>query len=124
MPRGSNNPKSVLTGEGTVPVQSELAGFEQKRVPQIETWAAKYDAKRELANGIAGEMKSIELKLREAMHAHESEIDHQESEDGGEELVYKRGDFNVVVKRGKEKVNVKIGEKSQGDVPTDAGGDA
>lgn len=109
--------REVLSGENTTPVQGELAGFEQKRVPAIERWAAKYDQTRESINGLTEELKNREFKLREAVHEHEAEVDHQESEDGDELLIYKRGDVNVVVKRGKEKVNVKIGEKLKGEPP-------
>jgi len=112
-------PRAILTGEGTTEVQGEFAGFEQKRVQAIETWAAKYDAKREECAARDGELKNFELKLREAMHGNEDKVDHQESEDGDKILVYKRGDYNIVVKRGKESVNVKIKEKSKGDAPTE-----
>jgi hypothetical protein len=115
MPKDKNKPKEILTGEGTTPVQGELAGFEQKRVQVIENWAAKFDAKRELINGLKGELANIELKLREAVHANADKVDQQKDPDGGELLVYKRGDINVVVKRGKETVNVKVGETSKGD---------
>jgi hypothetical protein len=99
--------------------QTELAGFEQEKVATIEKWAAKFDQHRETRNGITEEMDNAEFKLREAMHANESKVDHQKSEDGDELLVYKPGDYNVVVKRGKEKVNVKIGEKSKGEEPSE-----
>lgn len=97
--------------------QIDLAGFEQKKIAAIEKWAAKFDSLREARQGVGDEMDNAEFKLREAMHAADSEVDHQESEDGDSLLVYKRGDYNVVVKRGKEKVNVKIGDNSKGVQP-------
>ncbi len=112
-------PREVLSGENTIPVQAEIPGFEQKKITAVERWAAKYDAKREIINGLEGELSNIDLKLREAMHENEKDVDHQQSEDGDRLLVYKRADYNIVVKRGKEKVNVKIGEKSKGDAPAE-----
>lgn len=97
--------------------QQEIEQFAQKKIQAIERWAGKYDETRETINGLDGELENHALKLREAMHANEDAVDHQESPDGETLLVYKRGDVNVVVKRGKEKVNVKIGEKSKGAPP-------
>ena len=117
-------PKAVLSGENTVPVQGEIPGFEQKRIPKIETWAAKFDAKRELINGLKGEQENCALKLREAFHENEEFVDKQETADGGVELVYKRGDWNISVTRGSEKVKVKVKEASKGDEPLEVDGDA
>ena len=94
--------------------QQVLGGFEQKKIAAIERWAAKYDATRETINGLEGELENHALKLREAVHANEDAVDKQENDDGDKLLVYRRGDINVVVKRGKEKVNVKIADKSKG----------
>jgi hypothetical protein len=104
-------------------VQEEIPGFEQKRIPAIERWASKYDDKRETINGLEGELANIELKLRETVHANEADVDQQQSEDGDQLFVYKRPGFNVVVKRGKEKVNVKLGDKQKGDVPPEDQGE-
>lgn len=118
-PRRSTKPsRSVITdNERTVPTQGELAGFEQKRVAKIETWAAKADDTRAAINGLKEELANREFKLREAMHENADLVDKQSSEDGDQLLVYKRGDFNITVKRGKETVNYKVGEKSKGDEP-------
>jgi hypothetical protein len=118
-PRRTSKPRREIIATdapNTVAVQSEIPGTEQKKIEEIETYASKYEAKRAIINGLQDELTNIEFKLREAMHEHEDEVDKQESEDGDKLLVYKRGDYNVVVKRGKEKVNVKIKDASKGDV--------
>lgn len=126
-PRRTSRPRREVIATdapNTVAVQGEIPGFEQQRVADIETWAGKFDEKRAIINGLEGELENVEMKLREAMHANAELLDKQESPDGDKLLVYKRGDFNVVVKRGKEKVNVKIKEKSQGDAPVEDAEDA
>jgi hypothetical protein len=96
--------------------QEAFAGFDQKRIPAIERIASKFDEKRALVGGLKGEMDNHEFKLREAMHANEKELDKQQGADGETLLVYKRGDFNVVVKT-KESLNVKIKAGSSGAEP-------
>ena len=116
-------PKAILTGEGTIPVQGELKGFEHKRIPALERWADKFNDAREAMNGCKGEMENYALKIREVAHANADKLDHQEAEDGSEELVYKRADYNVVVKKGKETVNVKVKDASKGAPPEGDGAD-
>lgn len=92
------------------------SGFEQRRIPAIERVASKFDEKRAIIGGLNDEKDNLEFKLREVMHANETELDKQASADGETLLVYKRGDFNVVVKT-KESLNVKIRADSKGAEP-------
>jgi len=108
--------REILTGEGTTPVQGEIPGTERKRIRAIENAASKADAKRSIINGLSDELKNLVAKLSEKMHEHEAELDHEENDKGEKVIVYKRGDFNVVVKY-KESVNYKIKGESTGDVP-------
>lgn len=87
--------------------------FQQEKVAQIERWAIKYDEFREQYNGIKESMENAGFKLTEAMHANAEKIERATTEDGGEELRYQRGDVKCSVKRGKEKVNVRVGEKTK-----------
>lgn len=96
--------------------QDTIPGFEQKRIAAIERVASKFDEKRALIGGLNDEKDNLEFKLRETMHANEAELDRQEGADGETLLVYKRGDFNVVVKT-KESLNVKIKADSKGAEP-------
>lgn len=98
------------------PKQEDM--FPQKKINAIEKWADKFDEKRALIAGLTGERDNAELKLREAMHSNEDALDVQSDPATGEKiLVYKRGDYKVVVKQGKEVVNVKIKDASK-DAPT------
>lgn len=97
--------------------QAVIEQFSQPKIAMIEKWAGKYDAIREEINEKGEALDNAEFKLRELMHQFEADVDKRPTDDGGIELVYKRADFNVVVKRGKEKVNVKIKEASKGDEP-------
>ncbi len=94
--------------------QTEIPGFEQDRIPAIERAANKADAKRSIIGGLNDELDTLEYKLSEAMHANEDKLDKQEDTKGIELLVYKRGDFNIVIKK-KESVNYKIKEASKGE---------
>lgn len=97
--------------------QIPMEGFEQVKIPAIERWAAKYDEKRSIIDGLETELANAEFKLAEEMHANADKLDHQQGKNGVQMLVYERNDFRVIIKGGKEKVNVKIGEKSKGAEP-------
>lgn len=98
------------------PKQDDM--FPQKKIATVEKWADKVQEKRELIAGLKDEKRNAEFKLVEAIHANEASLDQQKSEDGDTLLIYKRGDYTVIAKRGKEKVNVKIGAESKPE-PTD-----
>lgn len=97
------------------PTQEDLPGFKQNRIPQIERWANKFDAHRETIQGLTDEMKTYEFKLREVMHQNEEQLDKDTDSEGVVTLVYKRADYNIKTKTGKERVNVKIGDKAKGE---------
>ncbi len=99
--------------------QDSIPGFEQKRVQAIERAASKADEKRAIIGGLSGELENLEYKLSEAMHANEAELDRQQGPNGEELLVYKRGDFNIKIKK-TEKVNYKIKAASKGEEPESA----
>jgi hypothetical protein len=110
----AGRPKEILTGGNTVAVQGEIPGTERKRITAIEDAAAKADTKRSLIGGLGDELKNLVAKLSEVMHEHEGELDQEENEKGERVIVYKRGDFNVVVKYS-ETVNYKVRQESKGD---------
>jgi hypothetical protein len=113
-------PKEILTGEGTVAVQGEIPGTERPRITAIEDAVARADAKRTLVNGLDDELKNLVAKISEAMHENEADLDHEENDKGEKVIIYKRGDFNVVVKYS-ESVNYKVKRESKGDVPAGGG---
>jgi hypothetical protein len=107
--------REVLTGEGTKAVQSEIPGTEQERIGALERQADKLQEKRDIVAGLQDEMANIEFKIREIAHEHEAKLQVEDDpKTGGRNLVYRRGDYNIVVKQGKETVNVKIREASRG----------
>ena len=65
------------------------------------------------------ELKNLVAKISEQMHLKEAELDVEENEKGERMLIYRRGDFKVVVKY-KESVNYKIKAESQGDIAEEA----
>jgi hypothetical protein len=95
--------------------QAEM--FEQGKVKTIEKWADVFDEKRALIAGLAQERDNAEFKLAEAMHANADKVDRQQGPHGEAMLVYVRGDYKVVVKQGKETVNVKIKDAAKGTEP-------
>jgi hypothetical protein len=108
-------PKSILTGEGTVPVQAEIPGTEQERIPAIETAADKFDAANRLLKGLKDEAANAQAKLVETMHLHEAGL----SKDGEGTMAYVRGDYRIVVSQ-KESIKVTIA-KAKGPEGDDAG---
>lgn len=79
--------------------------FPQKRIPAIESAQLAADEKRAeieaqqvIVDGLAEELKPLEAELREVMHKYEGQIDQQKSEKGELQLIYRRGDYDVVVK--------------------------
>jgi hypothetical protein len=103
MPRGSNEPKSVLTGHNTVPVQAEIPGTEQEKVPAIERAANKYDETRRTWQGLGEELQNHKAKLVETVRLHADKL--QKDSDGT--LAYVRGDYKITVGQ-KETLKVKI----------------
>lgn len=104
-------------------IQEEIPGTERKRIPAIERAASKADEKRTIINGLNDELTNLVAKLSEVMHANEEQLDHEENEKGEKVIVYKRGDYKVVVKH-KESVNYKVKKASQGGEPgEDEGGE-
>lgn len=99
---------------------SQTEMFEQKKVRTIETWIDKADETRSMINGLKATLKNQEFKLAEVMNANENDVDHQVSDDGDHLLIYKRGDYTAVVKRGKLKVNYKRASDSKGEPPAEA----
>jgi len=94
--------------------QTEIPGTERKRIHAIERAAAKADEKRTIINGLNDELSNLVAKLSEVMHANEDQLDQEENEKGEKVIVYKRGDYKVVVKY-KESVNYKIKKASKGE---------
>lgn len=94
--------------------QTEIPGAERKRIPAIERAAGKADEKRSVINGLNDELSNLVAKLSEVMHANEEQLDHEENDKGEKVIIYKRGDYKVVVKY-KESVNYKIKKASKGD---------
>jgi xanthine dehydrogenase molybdopterin-binding subunit B len=90
--------------------QTEM--FEQGKIPTIEKYADVFDEKRALIAGLTGERNNAELKLAEAMHKNADKV----QKEGGD-LIYVRGDYKVIVKQGKETVNVKIKDAAKGTEP-------
>jgi len=96
--------------------QTEIPGTERRRIRSIENAASKADAKRSIINGLEDELKNLVAKISEQMHLKEAELDVEENDKGEKMLIYRRGDFNVVVKY-KESVNYKIKSDSKGEPP-------
>lgn len=93
--------------------QTELAGFEQKRIPAIERAIMKADEKRAVIEGLKEELKNLEHKVREVLHENIEQLDHQENEEGGARIVYKRAGFEAELK-GHERLSYgKVREKDQ-----------
>jgi hypothetical protein len=90
---------------------------EQKQIRKLENQADKYDEKRSLVGGLETEMENIALKMREIAHENADDLSHEEGPNGEEMLVYRRGDYKIEIKKGKEKVNVKIKAASKGSEP-------
>lgn len=79
--------------------------FPQKRIPAIESAQLAADEKRAqieeqqaIVDGLTEELKPLEAELREVMHKYEGQIDMQKSEKGELQLIYRRGEYEVVVK--------------------------
>lgn len=98
--------------------QTEIPGTERKRIPAIERAASKADEKRSIINGLSGELDNHVAKLSEVMHANADQLDHEENEKGEKVIVYKRGDYKIVVQY-KESVKYKIKKASKGEEPVD-----
>ena len=90
--------------------QAEIPGFEQKRIPAVERAIMKADEKRAIIEGLKEELKNLESKVRETLHANVDALDHQETE-GGTRIVYKRAGFEAELK-GHERLSYgKVREK-------------
>ena len=92
------------------PKQTEM--WEQGKIATIEKYADVFDEKRALIAGLTGERNNAQMKLAEAMHKNADKV----MKEGGD-LIYIRGDYKVIVKHGKETVNVKIKDAAKGTEP-------
>lgn len=95
--------------------------FKQKKVAAIEKWADVFNEKRDLIAGLKVEQKNAKMKLKEAIHKAQADLDRQENAKGEPLLVYIRGDYRVTLKT-VEEIGVKIGEESK-DVDNEPTGD-
>lgn len=91
--------------------------FEQKKINAIEGAIMKCDEKRALIEDFnereKGELKNLEHKLRETLHANIAGLDAQEDGEGNKRYVYKRGDYEAELK-GHERLSYgKVRQKAE-----------
>lgn len=76
-------------------------GTEREKINEIETQIARSDKKRkengEIEERLDLELKTMEAKLNEIMHAHYDELTEEEDAKGMKLRVYKRGDFRAAI---------------------------
>lgn len=113
----ARRPKEILTGEGTTPVhQTEMEGpgFEQERIPALERQADKRAEKEAIIEGLNDEIKTIDFKIREIVHANEDKLQREEDPvTGVVTFTYQRATYKVTVKTGKESVKVDAGKQTE-----------
>lgn len=95
--------------------------FKQKKIATIEKWADVFNEKRDLIAGLKAEQKNAKMKLMEAIHKNQGDLDQQETPKGERVFKYVRGDYRVALTL-KEDIAVKIGEESK-EPNTDAPGE-
>ena len=100
--------KEILTGEGTTPVQAEIPGTEQSKIPALERAADKYYDTRRTWQGLGEELANHKAKVIELMHTHRDAIANRDED----VLVYIRGDYKISLSA-KESVKVKIAKDDE-----------